>query len=625
MKAGKYLSLLAQPVRDVAHTLMGMVLILSLALTTACGGGGGSSAAAPQPSGSTPQTGEVIVSITDAPGDFVMYEIGVDAITLIRANGDEVDALPLSTRVDFAELTEVTELLSIATVPVGNYETVTLTLNFQDAEVWVQDESGEAVQAVVQDASGNPLTTLDTALMLTTSDVIRVSPGAPAAFALDFDLDASNEIDLSGSSPVVTVEPLLLATPQLETDREHRVRGLLAGVDDRSFDMAVRPFKRRSGEFGVVSVQIDDETVYEIDGERFTGASGLAALGELDLRSPVVTHGEVVIANGERQILAHEVLAGDSVPWVDADVVKGVVAARQGDTLTVRGAAVDFSDGTRGFRGEFTVLVDAGTGVTAPAAGNPSLSANSISVGQRIVAWGARTDDRTLLAERVRLPLSQLTGVVVAADPLAVDLYWLNSRRPGIYDFSGTGMSADDDADPDFYQIDTSLLPLQNLNSGDLARIRGLVNEFGMAPDDFLARTVVDVQTDMRAATLYAGWQDGTAQPFIATEPARIDLDLSAARQSLKLRGVPRDYLAALDEVALTAPDSGNGVYAVRVRGAGEIHLYRGFADLVDALVAELEQGRILHRITAQGRYNSSSNELTTGRAGFVFSTGGSE
>src|SRR6056297_3081132 len=52
----------------------------------------------------TAETGELVVTLTDTPGDFVAYLVDVTSVRLTRANGDVVETLPLATRVDFAEL-----------------------------------------------------------------------------------------------------------------------------------------------------------------------------------------------------------------------------------------------------------------------------------------------------------------------------------------------------------------------------------------------------------------------------------------------------------------------------------------------------------------------------------------
>ncbi len=607
--------------QSLKNFVFGVSLVLLLTVTAACGGGGGGSSAAPQGNTPTPPpsgTGEVIIGITDAEGEYVTYTVDVLSLTLNRANGDTVETLPLSTRIDFNELTEVTELLTIATVPEGNYESASIRMDFSDAEIFVQDVNGDAVQATPIDADGNVLNEVEMRLSLTGSDVIRIRAGAPAAFSLDFDLDASNTVDLTTAPPTVTVEPFLLATPELETDREHRVRGVLETftTEENRIDLLVRPFRHRTGQFGEFALFVDDETQYEIDGVGYTGEEGLNAMALLSENAPVVGNGSIQAAGMQADI----VLAGSSVPWSDADVVIGVVAARNADVLTVRGAHVEFSDGRSAFRGTFEVNLLDDTSVSAPGVDNANLSTQSISVGQRIVAWGEFLDDVSLDASRVRMKFNQLTAEVVEPAPLAVDLFFLNGRRPDAFNFAGTGVSPADDADPDFYEIDTGVLSLDAIEAGDLIRVRGLVNEFGSAPADYIARTVIDVQTDARAAFLKIGWEEGSSAPFNSIVAEAIDVDLTEARRALMVRGVPRAFIDEMENIFLLAPAEGQGVYAVQVRGAGEVHMYRQFSDMVDELVAQLDQGRLLHRISVQGAYNVSSNELTAKRAGFVFS-----
>jgi len=591
-----------------------------LAALAGCGGGGGSSAAAPAtPPPAQPDTGDLAVTLTDAAGDFVAYIVDVDSIRLRRSNGDIVETLPISTRVDFTQLAEVSEFLTVATVPVGLYEEVVLTLDFSDAEILVQDENGEPVAANVVDGNGDPIGTLDMTLTLTGSDAIRITPATVHAFSLDFDLDASNRIDDTTSPPSVTVEPVLLAKPELEEDREHRVRGLLAEVDEAAEEVTlkVRPFRHRAGGFGRLTFSVDTDTVYEIDGIAYGGGAGLMVLADLAADTPVVAQGQV----DDRQLVAETVLAGSSVYWSDAEVVHGVVRARDADSLTLSGVAVEFADGRYTFRRELTVLVGEGTTVAALGADSGDLDQLSISVGQRIIAAGEFADDLTLDASegRVRMLVNRLWGDVVTADPLVVDLKLLNGRLPSVFDFAGTGVVEAEDADPNAYEIDTATLGLLDIEPTELVQVRGLVNRFGFAPPDFLGRTVVDVSTAARGATARVAWPDGSSEPFVATSPARIDLDLTGTRAVVNLQGRFRDQPIEPDMLALVAPVSGRGIYAVVQRGAGSLTMYRAFADAVDAMTALLDEGASLHRATAHGRYTEDNGELTTVRASFVF------
>lgn len=601
---------------DLWSMFLATVLFSLVLFAQGCGsGGGGSTTPQPDP---IAESGVISIVFTDAEGDFVTYAVDVTSLLLEKTNGDTVETVPLSTRIDFAELTDVSEFLTIATVPAGIYASAVLTMDFTTADVVVQDANGDGIGADVVGEDGNPLGVLQVRLNLTTSDVIRISPNVPAAFSLDFDLDASNEIDLTTTPPTVTVQPFLLATPELDRDREHRVRGVLASVDEieSTITLKVRPFRHHTGDFGRFTFSVDEDTQYEVDGVGYTGSPGLGVMAMLEENTPVITQGQIT----DNGFLAETVLAGSSVPWSDSDVVKGIVIARSGDVLSVQGARI--KDGRDVFWGSQSVIVGENTTVTALGVDNADLDLDSISVGQRVIVFGEELDDGTFDASegRVRMLMNQLTAQVVEAEPLVVDLFYLNGRHPQIYDFSGTGITAAEDADPDFYEIDTSTLGLSNIENGDLVRVRGLVNDFGMAPPDYNARTVIDVDTDAHAASLRVGWKNGTTMPFTNLSIDRIDLDLGEARVVLKLRGVSIDINTPIEALALVAPGSDRrGIYAVKVRGTDEIHLYRAFADLVSELTAQLDAGNLLHRIGAHGGYNSTTGELTTGRASFEF------
>jgi hypothetical protein len=604
-----------------------------LAFLVACGGGSGSGSSDRLPVASNDgeeESGQIILAITDAEGDFASYTVTVASIVLERADGTVVETLPMSTVVDFAELTEVTELLTVATVPVGRYRQATLRLDYTNATIIVQDDAGGLHDALVQDESGAPITMLEVSLELMDADAIVIRPGVPAAFSLDFDLDASNEIDLSAAPPIVTVAPFLLASAELEADRSHRLRGILSEVDEaaETVTLNVRPLRHRRGQFGMLSFAVNDATLYEVDGATYQGADGLAALSALtlsDAEFPVVAGG--LVEAGE--LIAETVLAGSSVPWTAHDVARGSVVARSGDALTLSGVVVEYADGLIARRDRLTLILGEDTTVTALGLANDTLSKDSVSVGQRVTAFGALSDDTTLDVSdgRLRMNISQLTADVLATDSMVLDLHLLNARRPEAFDFTGTGVDADQDADPAAYEVDTTGLALADVEEGDLVRVRGHVNGFGEAPADFLALSVFDLAVDDRGAALGAVWQD-PRDPTAGISSDRIGVDLTLARSILKVRGVPVDGTNPLESVDLVAPESGRGIYAVAVRGGDgtgrrEIHLYRSFADLADEVLRQLQAGNGLRFLSVHGRYarpgESGAGELTAARASFEF------
>jgi Domain of unknown function (DUF4382) len=622
--------------------LFGLLLVPALA---GCGGATGGGAAA-----TADDKGEVVIGLTDADGDFLTYQVDVVSLKLTRADGTTVETLPLSTPVDFAQYTDLTEFLTAATVPLGNYTKVSMVLDYSAADVQVE-VAGAAVPATLVDDTGAAPGLVEVSLTLEGDRPLKIKRGGPSQLVLDFDLAASNSVDLTdAAAPVVTVSPFLLADVDPDTTKATRLRGLLktVNVDAHLFQVRVLPFRLLTPDlrdrWGVFPVKTDDATAFEIDGVPYTGDDGLKALADLPAGTPVVAVGQVNRAR--RHMLASSVRAGTSVPWGDKDVVQGVVVARDGDTLTVKGAAVSFAAHAATFRDTVTVLVGADTIVTRLDADPASLDAGAISVGQRITAAGTllpvvdmtTTDISTAKAEgrilpapipvpfvlppildategAVRLDVSDLSGKVVSVGDagLVVDVRALNGRDVGIYDFAGTGATADDDADPANYEIDTGALDLGGIVAGDAVQVRGFVTPFGAAPPDFEARTVVaPALTVDGAALLLLSWDPSTAAPFTESGPDGVTLSLAGAGSEHQLvqrwRVTDLGLLGA--DPRLVPPDGGAGVFAIRLRDS--LHIYFTFAGFADAVDGYLADGLTAARLTAHGEWAADATTLTS-------------
>ena len=151
-----------------------------------CSGGSGDSGAGGGGSG------EVVVGLTDVEGDFLTYTVDVLSLTLTKKNGAVVETLPLETRVDFAQYTEMTELLTAATVPSGVYVKASLTLDYTNADIQVEDADGNTVQVdTILDEDGKELSILEVAVHLEERNQLLIVPGIPAHLTLDFDLKVS--------------------------------------------------------------------------------------------------------------------------------------------------------------------------------------------------------------------------------------------------------------------------------------------------------------------------------------------------------------------------------------------------------------------------------------------------
>src|SRR6267143_4800236 len=106
---------------------------------------------------STDEMGVVGISLTDAAGDFLSYTVDVTSLTLTKADGTVVQALPQRARVDFSRFVDLTEFVTAVTIPAGSYVSATLNLDYNNADIQVDDGNGVPVPvapANIHDSQG---------------------------------------------------------------------------------------------------------------------------------------------------------------------------------------------------------------------------------------------------------------------------------------------------------------------------------------------------------------------------------------------------------------------------------------------------------------------------------------
>ncbi len=596
------------------------VMTAGLALV-ACSGGGSSDAT---PSASA-TTGQAVVSLTDAAGDFLSYTVDVESLTLTKQNGSVVETLPLTTRVNFADYVEMTEFFTAATIPSGTYTSALMRLNFSTADVQVEDASGNAVSVPVgniRDGNGNPLSTLDVEVKFDDRRTLFIAPGIPAHLTLDFNLQASNTADLTVSPPTVTVKPFLVADVDPQNPKLMRLRGPLKSVNqqNQNYEVLLRPFYRNAGDFGSLTVHTDADTVFEIDEVNYQGNAGLAALSVKPVGTATVAIGHWRV--GTRQFKADEVLAGSSVPGGTRDVVVGEVIARTGDQLTVRGASLLRSDGTFTFRDTITVNVAAGTKVRQQALMTAGLTKDDISVGQRIASFGALDGSTSTLdatSGLVRLLVTSVAGTVnsTGSGSLEMAIQRIDGRRISLFNFAGTSTSSATDADPAHYQVSTGLLDLSGLTTGTPVRVLGFATKFHSAPPDFTAQTLVNLTN--HPASLLVNWRPPTGVPFFSSTDTGFVLNLTGVGGAHYVwRGPVATDLLTLNLPINVVPDNaGAGLFALGSNGT--VQVFTQFSGYRLALAQHLSQGQLASTVGAQGVYNDASATITADQMFTVF------
>jgi hypothetical protein len=546
--------------------------------------------------------------------------VDVLSLTLTKKNGAVVEVLPVKTRVDFAQYTDMTEFLTAATVPTGEYVSAQVTLDYSSADIQVEDESGQAVRVdSIVDENGNPIKTLTLDVSLESHDSLIIAPDIPASLNLDFDLAASNTVRFTVSTAVVTVTPVLLAKVNVDIPEIHRVRGPLergsVDLSTGSFKVIVRPFIHAmtgsDKKFGVLDINTTSTTVYQIDGVSYQGNAGLEKLATMPAYTAIIVMGS--LTHSPLRIEAQEVYAGSSVPGGQHDVLWGTVINRNTDTLFIKGGTLMRAGGSIVFNDTVTVQLGDNTKVSKQLSATMA-SITDISVGQRILAFGSASTDsgkETFDAGNgaVRMMLSTLRGTVVSkgSNSMVVDLQAIDGRRISIIDFTGTGIDSAHDADPDNYEINTSALDTTDLKAGAPVRIRGFVTPFGQAPEDFEARTVVNV-THV-PVVMHVTWNPASTQAIVDMASTGLSLDLTGEGMfhHISRSGAVTDLDTLAQSPSLVPAPSG-GLFFISQGSA--IQLFTTFGGFVTALDARLIGGAAVNGLIATGDFDEDRSVL---------------
>jgi len=624
---------------SIANTGRAALLLTALILA-ACGGGASTSSnPAANPTASCdpndPATydecGTVLIGFTDADGDFLNYTVDVLSLTLETANGRVVEVMPRETRVNFADYVDVAELVTAAVVPPATYVAGTISLDYSDSEIYVE-ESGAAKKAIVT-LNGVELGQTDLKIVLSNRDQLTVNRRRAHLLQLDFDLAASHQVDITATPATAASEQFIVAEVHPVDEKDIRVRGPLIEVneDEMSYTIALRPFHDRVGDFGRFNVHVTDDTEFEVNGDVWFGSEGLRALNAAGQGTPTVAKGTLTVT--ERSFTADLVVAGSSVPGHDKDAVVGNVIKRDRNFLTIRGATIIQHDAATDRRAHFhdDVVVEVGPNTKVFRDGHrvSDLTIDAISVGQRVTIRGKQlTPTSDALAPQilfdategaVRMHVTHLSGVINTIMPGQTDitLHSIDRRRADVFDFSGTGPSEDLEADPDNYEVRTGSLTLANFAAGKPIVAWGFPTAFGMAPPDFTGRSVIDY-TDVRSELGVHWGSEGTIAPFISSGSDGLVLDKQnmdiGQRHHIKQGPVLIDLTSLDSNTTIVPRESDRKLFSIKSRDS--LRLYSDWDDFVNDLNMSLNGATTARSMYAYGEYDVDSNVFTAMKLG---------
>jgi hypothetical protein len=595
------------------------------------------------------------LSLADDPGQFASYVVNVTSVVLVGKTVGAVSAVPVPETVDLTKLTNLSELWATASLPVDTYTSAIITMDYTTAQISVI-VNGAPVSVKLVDPSGATPTAVTINVDFDTSNPLILQPTFATSNALrlafNFDLSASNTVDLTTSPPTVTVKPFVSVSTTASDTKLIRVRGPLinSSVNAGTYTVVVRPFFDEVNSLGTMTLFNDANTIYTLGGVTYVGNSGLTQLSQTSAGSTVTAayttfEPTPTPAPGVTSGTFHSVyvVAGGTLEDFFTDGLEGDVIARSGNVLTVRGGTL-FANLQQIIQYEnldSQVTIGPGTQVTADGIATLGpLDFNSISVGQHITARGLYSlsaagvtmlDSSGSSADTgsVRIQSTEVFGSLVSSGTgsLTLNVQTIENWPSSIYNFAGNGAGAAQDPTTANYVVNTGALPPSAAAAGDPLWIDGFTSPFASAPPDFIAEAVNAEPTV--PASLVVSWTGaGTAAPFATLTSSSLTIDLANAAfgsGSLRIGGENIDIktLSASPTVVPAAPQPAtnglplfNPVFSV---GPGAItetvipHIlsFNGFAAYVTQLTTSFAVPTPTTRFVARGFYNRTSNTFT--------------
>jgi hypothetical protein len=578
---------------------------------------------------STTTPGTPVITLADTSGDFAAYRVSISSITLTNTNGAIATPLLTPESADLAALTDLAELLEVPAAPSGTYKSATLTLDYSSASIWV-NVNGQAVSATAVDSTGKALSTVTLTITFDPNHQLVISQGQSTHLAIDIDLAASNSINTSTTPATVTVRPFLVMTPAPADATLIRVRGRFVTVESSSSDyvMNVRPLTDLTSALGAVTVGTNAQTYFNINGVAYTGAAGLTAMASLPENTSSAAYGTLGDLSGITPgFHATAVYAGTSLDSPLADHIRGVVSARSGNTLTVRGATSVARLGLVTFLNNATVTLGSGTVVSEDGVTASGLTPLSVSVGQQLDVSGQSSFDASgnltmdATAGQVRLASTRIWGTLISATAgsASLDVLSLGNFAPAGFNFAGTGTSGQD-ANPSAYAVNTGSLDQSATAAGTLLRVDGIVSAFGSAPPD-LSATAITAGTATEQRLVVEWINGGATAPFISDSVTGLVVDLNSPAlgtvhyirtgpATLDLKTLPASPL-----ITTVGADQSNLQLAIGSASlATGVSVFNSISGFAGALTATFNGTNKIYRLVAVGQYNTGTNTFVASR-----------
>ena len=225
------------------------------------------------------------LTTSDDAAQFTSYLVTIDSVVLVGQLNGAISAVAVPETVDFTKLTNLSELWATASLPVDTYTSAIITLDYTSAQIAVM-VNGVPTKVNVVDPSGVVPSTIAVTVNFDKNNLLILQPTFATSNALrmavNYDMTASNSVNLATSPPTLTVKPFMTVATAASDSKLIRVRGPLinSSVNTGTYTVVVRPFFDEVNSLGTNTLFNDANTIYTLGGITYVGSSGLTQLSQ---------------------------------------------------------------------------------------------------------------------------------------------------------------------------------------------------------------------------------------------------------------------------------------------------------------------------------------------------------
>jgi hypothetical protein len=288
-------------------------------------------------------------------------------------------------------------------VKTGTFKQAVVTLDYSSAQIIYDNGTTEGLQLTPKTAGGQALGQVTLTLLLDPSNELSIAAKSTTRLSLNFNLAASNVVDLTNQT--VSVMPMMAASALPIDDKTVHIRGPIGSVNTASNDSwystGITPFDFNTSEGGSLRVTPTTGTAYEINGIPVSGSSGLTQLASLSAGTTVEAFGTMTTSTTTASSSLFDDTTTPTETCSDGttpETLNGVLTCTDGSTLestSTTASSETCSDGTtpETLNGVLTcadgsTLESTNTGTTTGTITTVSFSATQVLAGSSVQGGG---------------------------------------------------------------------------------------------------------------------------------------------------------------------------------------------------------------------------------------------